>query len=91
MSVARNDSASFHNICLDRDILEVCMKARCDIRADEFHFSMESLRKAAYRQFSLWKYRKLGRGNKTSPTCLCSKDDSTSIPFSWWEIHGISK
>ena len=30
-------------------------------------------------------------GIKTSPTCLCSKDDSTSIPFSWWEIHGISK
>ena len=28
---------TFNNICLDRDILEVCIKARCDIRADEFN------------------------------------------------------
>ena len=27
---------SFANICQDSDILEVCIKARCDIRADEF-------------------------------------------------------
>ncbi|PFX13816.1 hypothetical protein AWC38_SpisGene22074 [Stylophora pistillata] len=39
---------AFNNICLDRDILEVCIKARCDIQADEFNFSMESFRKAAY-------------------------------------------
>ena len=45
---------AFNNICLDRDILEVCIKALCDIRADEFNFSMESFRKAAYRQFVLW-------------------------------------
>ena len=39
---------SFSNIRLDRDILEVCIKARCDIRAEEFNFSMESFRKAGY-------------------------------------------
>ena len=39
---------TFNNICLDRDILEVCIKAWCDIRADEFNFSMESFCKAAY-------------------------------------------
>ena len=61
---------SFANICLDRDILEVCIKARCDIRADEFNFSMESFRKAGYRQFALWRYGKLGRGNrKVIPAC----------------------
>ena len=38
---------TFNNICLDGDILEVCIKARCDIRADEFNFSMESFRKVA--------------------------------------------
>lgn len=55
---------SFSNICPDRDILEVCIKARCDLRADEFNFSMESFRKAAYRQYALWTYGKLGRGNR---------------------------
>lgn len=60
----------FNNICLDRDILEVCIKARCDIRADDFNFSMESFRKAAYRQYILWKYGKLGRGNRrVVPSC----------------------
>ena len=58
------------NICLDRDILEVCIKARCDIRADEFNFPVESFRKAAYRQFAVWKYGKLGRGNRrVLPAC----------------------
>ena len=62
---------AFTNICLDRDILEVCIKARCDIRADEFNFSMESFRKAGYRQFALWRYGKLGRGNrKVLPACV---------------------
>lgn len=61
---------SFSNICLDRDILEVCIKARCDLRADEFNFSMESFRKAGYRQFALWRYGKLGRGNRrVIPAC----------------------
>ncbi|XP_022809704.1 P2X purinoceptor 7-like, partial [Stylophora pistillata] len=62
---------AFNNICLDRDILEVCIKARCDIRADEFNFSMESFRKAAYRQFVLWRFGKLGRGKRrVVPSCV---------------------
>lgn len=39
----------FNNICFDRDILEVCIKVRCDIRVDDFNFSMESFRKVVYR------------------------------------------
>lgn len=54
----------FNNICLDRDIFKVCIKACCDIRADDFNFSMESFQKAAYRQYILWRYRKLGQGNR---------------------------
>ena len=62
---------SFSNICLDREILEVCIKARCDIRAEEFNFTMESFRKAAYRQYVLWTYGKLGRGNRrVIPACV---------------------
>lgn len=64
---------SFSNNCLDRGILEVCIKARCDIRADEFNFSMETFRKAGYRQFALWRYSKLGRGNRrVLPACVVS-------------------
>ena len=61
---------AFTNICLDRDILEVCIKARCDIRANMLNFSMESFRKAGYWQFALWRYGKLGRGNRrVIPAC----------------------
>lgn len=62
---------AFNNICLDWDILEVCIKARCDNPADGFNFSMESLRKAAYRQFVLWSFGKLGRGSRrVVPSCV---------------------
>jgi len=62
---------TFNNICLDRDILEVGIKARCDIRADEFNFAMESFRKAGYRQNALWTCGKLGRGNRrVLPVCV---------------------
>ena len=61
---------TFNNICLNRDILELCIKAPCDIKPDEFNFSMESFRKAAYRMFVVWKYGKLGRGNRrVLPAC----------------------
>jgi len=62
---------TFSNICLDRDILEVCIKARCDFRADEFDFTMESFRKAGYRQYIMWRFGKLGRGNRrVVPSCV---------------------
>ena len=58
----------FNTTCLDREVLQ---SARCDIRADELDYSTQSYRKAACRQYTLWKYGKLGRGNRNIlPSCV---------------------
>ena len=52
----------FNTTCLDREVLHLA------IRAD---YSTQSYRKAAYRQHTLWKCVKLGRGNrKILPSCV---------------------
>ena len=53
----------FQNLCLDRNVLEVAIKARCDMRADDLDFSTNSFRKAVYRQYILWRYGRLGKGH----------------------------
>ena len=45
---------TFRNVCTDREVLIMAIRARCDIRADEIDYSMNSFRKAAYRQYILW-------------------------------------
>lgn len=61
----------FHNLCLDRNVLEVAIKARCDMRADDLDFSTNSFRKASYRQYILWRYGRLGKGNRRiCPSCV---------------------
>lgn len=61
----------FQKLCLDRDILQLNITARCDIRADPMDYSMNSFRKAGYRQFALWKYGRLGRSNRRIlPSCV---------------------
>ena len=61
----------FNTTCLDREVLQLAIRARCDIRADEPDYSTQSYRKATYWQYTLWKYGKLGRGNrKILPSCV---------------------
>ena len=61
----------FNTTWLDREVLQLAIRARCDIRADEPNYSTQSYRKAAYRQYTLWKYGNLGRGNRKSlPPCV---------------------
>ncbi len=62
---------TFQNTCTDRDVLIMAIRARCDIRADDPDYSTNSFRKAAYRQYILWRYKKLGKGNRrVCPSCV---------------------
>ena len=63
--------AMYQNICLDREVLTLVIRARFDILAEEPDYSTNSFRKAAYRQYCLWKYGKLGKGNRrVLPSCV---------------------
>ena len=68
------NSFEFKKYCLDKQILELHIKARADMRADEFNFATNELRKAAYQLFTLWRYGKLGLGiRKTIPSFVVVK------------------
>lgn len=63
--------ATFRDICIDREVLNMAIRSRCDIRVEEPDYSTNSFRKAAYRQFIIWRYKKLGKGNrKVCPSCV---------------------
>lgn len=50
------------------------IKSRADVRAEEWNFETNELRKAAYRQFILWKYGRLGKSNRrVIPACVVLK------------------
>ena len=62
---------TFENVCTDRDVLIMAIRGRSDIRAEEADYSMNSFRKAAYRQYILWRYKKLEKGNRrVCPSCV---------------------
>ena len=64
----------FYKLCLDPDILQLCVLNRAEIRNDPIDNSTHQFRKAAYRQYILDKYGYLGRGNrKVVPSCAVWK------------------
>jgi len=62
----------FNTVCLDREVLQLAIRARCDIRADDPDYSTQSYRKAAYRQYTLWKYGEIGKRKSKSIAILRS-------------------
>ena len=67
-------SSRFTKLCLDTDVLELCIRNAGDIRNDREDNSTRALRKAAYRQFILARHGHLGKGNrKVCPSCVALK------------------
>ena len=67
-------SSRFAKVCLDTDVLELCIRNTSDIRNDREDTSSRAFRKAAYRQFILSLYGYLGKGNRrVCPSCVVLK------------------
>lgn len=61
----------FRKLCVDPDVLQLCIRNRADIRNDRDDNSTRAFRKAAYRQYILDRYGYLGKGNrKVCPSCV---------------------
>ena len=77
----------FQNLCIDRHVLELAIRARCDIRVEPLDFSMSSFRKAAYRQFILWNMviwgREIGELYHPVPSKKCVDSIPPLIMFIW--------
>ncbi|CAB4032674.1 P2X purinoceptor 7-like [Paramuricea clavata] len=64
----------FAKICLDPDVLELCIRNTGDIRNDQEDNSTRAFRKAGYRQFVLARHGHLGKGNRrVCPSCVVLK------------------
>lgn len=67
-------TARFAKLCLDSDVLELCIRNMSDIRNDREDNSTRAFRKAAYRQFVLAGHGYLGKGNRrVCPSCVVLK------------------
>ena len=67
-------SSRFSKLCLDQDVLELCIRNTSDIRNDREDNSTRAFRKAAYRQFILARHGHLGKGNRrVCPSCVVLK------------------
>ena len=61
----------FGKCCFDKDCLMLSIKAWVDMRADEHNLESNNYGKAEYQQFTLWKYGRLGKGNRrVLPSCV---------------------
>ena len=67
-------TSRFAKLCLDPDVLELCIRNTSDIRNDREDNSTRAFRKAAYRQFIFAPHGHLGKGNRrVCPSCVVLK------------------
>lgn len=78
-------SSRFTKLCLDPDVVELCIRNTEDVRNDREDNSSRAFRKAAYRQFILARHGHLGKGNRrVCPSCLLLK-----IREQWLSTTGV--
>lgn len=83
-------TATFHSICLDKDVLEVALEGWNDLQGDSRTYDNKNYRFIAYRQFILWCHGRVGRKNRIPlPNCVLRKirevfpdPDNIYVPFS---------
>ena len=62
---------SFETIVTNREVLSVAIVHRSDVYSDDPEYGPSDYRKAAYRQWTLWRCGYLGRRNrKVAPSCV---------------------
>ena len=67
-------TSRFSKLCLNPDVLELCIRNTSDKRNDREDNSTRAFRKAAYRQFILVCHGYLGKGNRqVCPSCVVLK------------------
>ena len=67
-------SSQFIKLCLDTDVLQLCIRNTSDIRNDREDNSTRAFCKAAYRQFTLARHGYLGKGSRrVCPSCVVLK------------------
>ena len=84
----------FHLICLHPIVLRVAVRNNCDWRADPVTYNHSNFRKAAYRQYILWVYGRLGRGNRrVAPSCVVWKLGTAILPVMehTWDLRRHNK
>ena len=70
----------FRQVILDGNVLDLAMRYREDMLVLNEVRNNENFRHAAYRQFILWQYGKLGRGNRTVVPSCCVTTIRASYP-----------
>ena len=60
----------FHQLVLDGNVLDLAMRYRKDVLVMDHTRNNENFRHTAYRQYVLWQYGRLGKGNRrVVPSC----------------------